>query len=144
MGSPWASPLCLSMDIAHMAHGNPIWDFRGLAHGIPRWDLSGLDGLAHLDPTWAPHGLAIWVQTRMLRMLPTFFGKKAVNCFKPMPLGNYSLNQHRNLRGATLIPLWISSLVKAALYCQKPLSYYVSQIGSRTYTVPLETVKKHP
>ena len=23
-------------------------------------EKSGLDGLAHIDPTWAPHGLAIW------------------------------------------------------------------------------------
>ncbi len=41
-----------------------------------------------------------------------------------------------------LIPVWICSLVKAALYCQKPLSYYVSQSDSRTYnTAPLETIK---
>ena len=55
-------------------------------------------------------------------MLPTVFGKKAVNYLKSMPLRN--------------------SLVKAALYCQKQLSYYVSQSYSRTYnTAPLETTK---
>ena len=41
-----------------------------------------------------------------------------------------------------LIPVWICSLVKAALYCQNPLSYYVSQSDCRTYnTAPLETIK---
>ena len=35
-----------------MPHVNPTQ--------IPRWDFSGLRGLAHVDPTWAPQGLAIW------------------------------------------------------------------------------------
>ncbi len=41
-----------------------------------------------------------------------------------------------------LIPVWICSLVKVALYCQRPLSYHVSQSNSRTYkTAPQKTVK---
>ena len=44
--------------------------------------------------------------------------------------------------GGALIPVCICSLVKVALYCQKPLSYHVSQSDSRTYnTAPLETIK---
>ncbi len=39
--NPWCKP-----------HVNPLQ--------IPRWDLNGLHGPAHVDPTWAPHGLAIW------------------------------------------------------------------------------------
>ncbi len=41
-----------------------------------------------------------------------------------------------------LIPVWICSLVKVALYCQIPLSYYESQSNSRTYkTAPQKTIK---
>ncbi len=41
-----------------------------------------------------------------------------------------------------LIPVWICSLVKVALYCQIPLSYYESQSNSRTYqTAPQITIK---
>ena len=63
---------------------------------------------------------AVHVSSSMydLRMLPTVFGEKAENHFKFM------------------------SLRKGALYCRKPLSYYVSQSNNQTYnTAPLNTVK---
>ncbi len=65
----------------------------------------------------------ISVSLLQLRMLFTVLGKKAVNHL------NWCLSV-------------ICSLVKVALYCQRPLSYYISQSNSRTYkTAPHKTIK---
>ncbi len=129
------------------------------------WIYIQTDGLDELKWIWRTDRwsviqvVPIWIGTKtapfrraLLRMLPTVFEEKAENYFKSMSLHNKTLNLHRNLRGTTLmcvlearhmsIPVWICSLVKGALYCQKSLSYYVSQNDNRTYnTAPLNTVK---